>query len=102
MGLFAKKIVKKIDGGAWGHLVRDHGVDVDTLSNTMRCVERRGVVGNNNVPATFLRVFKSSEAEQKGVVVKGWETFDEHPDLVIFEGYVIAESEAHLERKRAV
>ena len=100
MGFFRKKAVKKIKDGAWGHLVSDHGIDVDTLSNTMRCVEREGVTGHNKVPVTFMRVFKITEAEQKGVAIEGWETLDEHPDLVIFEGYVTAGNEAHLERKR--
>jgi hypothetical protein len=101
MGLFKKKVVKQITDSAWGHLVSVHGIDVDTLSNVMRCVEREGVVGNNKIPVTFLRVFNLAETEQKGVVVTGWETFDEHPDLVMFEGYVTQGGEAHLERKRA-
>ena len=101
MGLFKKKVVRQIDGAAWGHLVSDHGIDVDTLSNVMRCVEREGVVGSNKIPVTFLRVFNIIEAEQKGVVVTGWETFDEHPDLVLFEGYYVPRrGEARLERKR--
>ena len=99
MWFFKKKIVKEITGGACGHLVAKHGIDVDTLSYKLRCVEREGVTGNK-VPVTFMRVFKPSEAEQKGVVVTGWETFDEHPDLVIFEGYVTQDNKAHLERKR--
>jgi hypothetical protein len=100
MGFFTRKVVKKISDGAWGNLITDHGIDVDTLSNTMRCVEREGVIGSNHIPVTFIRVFKLPEVEQKGVVVKGWETFDEHPDLVIFEGYVRQDNKAHLERKR--
>ena len=98
MGLFKKKIVKEIDGGVWGHLVSEHGIDVDTLSNRMRCVEREGSIGE--IPVTFLRVFKPSEAEQKGVPVMGWETFDEYPDLVIFEGYMTRQNKAYLERKK--
>jgi hypothetical protein len=52
-------------------------------------------------PVTFMRVFKPKEAEQKGVVVTGWETFDQHPDLILFEGYLTRSNEAYLERKRA-
>jgi hypothetical protein len=100
MGLFKKKVVKGIPDRAWGHLVSEHGIDVDTLSNVMRCVEREGAVGSNKTPATFMRIFNLAEAEQKGVVVTGWETFDEHPDLVIFEGCVTPGGEAILERKR--
>jgi hypothetical protein len=98
MRLFKKKIVKEIDGGVWGHLVSEHGIDVDTLCNRMRCVEREGFI--DKIGVTLIRVFKPSEAEQKGVPVMGWETFDEHPDLVIFEGYLTKQNKAHLERKR--
>ena len=100
MGLFKKKVVKGIPDRAWGHLVSQHGIDVDTLSNVMRCVEREGVVSSNKTPATFLRVFNLAEVEQTGVVVTGWETFDEHRGLVLFEGYVTPAGEAILERKR--
>ncbi len=97
MSLFKKKVVKKIEGPAWGHLVSEHGIDVDTLYNLMRCVEREGLI--NKTPVRFLRVFKPSEVEQKGVSVMGWETFDDHPGLVIFEGYV-TRNKAYLERKK--
>ncbi len=95
---FKKKVVKEIEGGAWGHLVRDHGLTVDVLSSDFRCVEREGHRKGQSV--TFLRVFKPGEAEKRGVSVGGWETFDSHPELVHFEGYVSRANEARLERKR--
>ena len=33
-----------------------------------------------------------------GVEVSGWETFDEHPDLILFEGYLTRNNEAFLKR----
>jgi hypothetical protein len=99
MGLFKKKIVKEISDGAWGHLVNTHKIDVDTLSKEMRCVEREGYLeGKGKV--TFLRVFKPREAQERGIVITGWETFEQHPDLVFFEGYITSSNQAHLERKR--
>jgi hypothetical protein len=100
MGLFKKKIVREIHDAAWGHLVNVHKIDVDTLSREFRCVEHEGAL-NGKGPVTFLRVFKPKEAEQKGVVVMGWETFDEHPDLIHFEGHLTSSNEAYLERKGA-
>lgn len=100
MGLFKKKVVKDVYGGAWGHLVGVHKIDVDTIAKEMKCVEREGTVDGVG-PVTLLRIFKPREAEQKGVAVTGWETFDQHPDLVIFEGYLTKTNVAHLERKRA-
>lgn len=99
MGLFKKKVIKEIDGGVWGHLVNVHKIDVDTISKEMRCVQREGVLGGGG-PVTFLRIFKPAEAQQQGIVVTGWETFDKYPDLILFEGYLTKANEAHLERKR--
>ena len=100
MGLFKKKVVKSLDGSAvWGHLVSEHKVDVDTLTRDMRRVEREGVLDSGS-PVTFLRVFSLREAEERGITITGWETFDQHPDLIIFEGYETKRNEAQLERER--
>jgi hypothetical protein len=97
LGLFKKKAVHEISGGAWGHLVSAHGLDVDTLARSIRCVEKEGFLDEKK-PVTFLRVFHLGEAAQKGVEVKGWETFDEHPDLILFEGFLTKANEASLKR----
>ncbi len=100
MGFFKKKLFEEIEGGAWGHLVRDHGMTVDALTG-MRCIKRQGVAGKNNARVTLMRIFSLQEINEKGLSVTGWETFDEHPELVVFEGYVTESNEARLERKRA-
>jgi hypothetical protein len=74
-------------------------MDVDTLSRQIRCVDREGVL-DGGLPVTFLRVFKLKEAEEAGVTITGWETFDQHPDLIMFEGYVTRKNQAFLERKK--
>jgi hypothetical protein len=98
MGFFKKKIVKEIDGGAWGHLVSVHKIDVDTLSRQMKCVDREGVL-DDGTPVTFLRVFRLKEVEDAGAAITGWETFDQHPDLILFEGYLTKKNEALLEKR---
>ena len=98
MGLFKKKVIKEIRDGVWGNLVSVHNIDVDTISKELRCVEREGVLEGGK-PVTFLRIFRPKEAQQKGVGVTGWETFEEHPDLILFEGYLTKTNEAYLERK---
>src|SRR4030043_1760344 len=99
MGFFKKKVIKEIRDGVWGHLVGVHNIDVDTISKELRCVEREGVL-DGRIPVTFLRLFKPTEAQQRGIVVTEWETFDEHPDLILFEGYLTKTNEAHLERRK--
>ena len=99
MGLFKKKVIKEVRDGLWGHLVSVHNISVDIISKELRCVEREGIL-DGRMPVTFLRVFRPAEAQQRGITVTGWETFDEHPDLILFEGYLTRSNEVHLERKR--
>lgn len=99
MGIFKKKIIRQIDGGVWGHMVTVHNIDVDTLSKEMRCVEREGIL-ENGMPGTFVRIFRPAEVQNNGIIVTGWETFDEHPNLILFEGYLTRANEAHLERRK--
>jgi hypothetical protein len=102
MGLFKKKVVKEISGGVWGHLVNAHKLDVDTISRDLRCVEREGLL-DGKVKVLFIRVFKPNEVAPKGITITGWETFDQHPELIIFEGYwQVYTNEARLEKKRAL
>ena len=65
----------------------------------MRCVEREGVL-ENGMPVTFLRIFRPAEVQNKRIIVTGWETFNEHPNLILFEGYLTRANEAHLERRK--
>jgi hypothetical protein len=97
MGLFKPKIVKEIQGGAWGHLVNAHGLTVDVLSKNIRCVDKPGVKDGSQV--NLLRIFSLRDVEKKGIIIAGWETFDQHPELIMFEGYLDGNNQAHLERK---
>jgi hypothetical protein len=99
MGLFNRKpkIVKEIYDGAWGHLVVDHGLSVDVLSKNIRCVVKPGV--NDGSRVDLLRIFSLPDVEKKGITIAGWETFDQHPELIMFEGYLDNNNQAYLERK---
>ena len=99
MGLFNRKpkIVKEIRDGAWGHLVQDHGLTVEVLSKNIRCVDKPGV--KDGFQVDLLRIFSLSDVEKKGITIAGWETFDQHPELIMFEGYLDVNNQAHLERK---
>jgi hypothetical protein len=52
-----------------------------------------------------VRVFDESQAAQKGggVTVKDWNTLDEHPDLILYEGWFNKKTlEAELEERKRV
>jgi hypothetical protein len=76
-----------------------HKIDVDTPSRGMRCVEQEGVLEGRK-PVTFLGVFKPIEAQRRSIDVTGQKTFDQHPELILFEGNLKKSHEAYLERKR--
>jgi hypothetical protein len=97
MGLFKPKIVKEIRYGTWGHLVNAHGLTVDALSKDIRCVDKPGV--KDGFQVNLLRIFSLRDVEKKGITIAGWETFDQLPELIMFEGYLDANNQAHLERK---
>ena len=100
MGLFKKKAFKEIDGPIWGHMVNRHRIDVDTLSSQIRYVFREGSLEGDK-PVTFLRLFNLAHARQKGVEIVGWETLEENPDLILYEGFLTQANEVQLERKTA-
>jgi hypothetical protein len=99
MGFFKKKVVKEIYAGTWGHMINDHQIDVHTLDE-MRCVDRGGTI-NDGLPVTLIRVFSPGEAAGKGIRVTGWETFDEHPELILYEGYLTQDNKALMVKKNA-
>ncbi len=99
MRFLRKKIVKQIDQSAWSHLVAVHKIHIHTYYDEIMCVERKGSL-EDGTRVTFLRVFNRNEAERKGVIIEGWETFDRHPDLVMFDGYLTRSRRAFLTPKR--
>lgn len=48
-----------------GHLFNVHGLNVDLLSRSIRCVEKEGLLDGEK-PVTFLRFFNLPEVEKKG------------------------------------
>jgi len=94
------KVVKEVGDRVWGFFV-GQGFDMDTLSKDVRSVEKKDET-EGGTPVTRLRYFRLSEAAKHNVEVEGWETFDRHPHLVLYEGYLNDQSnQIHLEKKRA-
>jgi hypothetical protein len=64
----------------------------------MRCVMKEGAI--NGLKVMFLRIFNIKEIETRNIKITGWETFDQYPELLAFEGYVNEiTNQAFLERK---
>jgi hypothetical protein len=99
MGLFGKKVVREIRDAAWGELVTNHGMTVDFMGKELRAVEKEGEVPGVG-RATLLRVFRLAETKEKGIEVSGWEVFDQHPELIWFEGYLTYDNKSKLVKKR--
>jgi len=98
MWLFKKKIVNDIPSNAcWGVLLHQFKVDHEILSNKMRCVMKEGNI--NGQKATFLRIFDIRKIDASKIIVTGWEIFDQHPELIDFEGHVTESNSAFIERK---
>ncbi len=49
--------------------------------------------------AAFLLIEKKG-GQKNGIVKTEWEAFDEHPDLIHFEGNLARTNEAYLERRK--
>jgi len=98
-----EKAVKKIEGALWGYMVSQHGVIVDTLQN-LRRVERDAVIGGKPLGLTMTRIFDPSTARGKGVVVNDYDSLDNYPELILYEGYYREVSgqatDIHLEKKQ--
>jgi len=70
------------------HLVVEMGKDPDWVWK-LKSVVRQRPEGKKKFD---VRVFDEAQAAQKGVKVKDWTTLDEHPDLILYEGWFDKES----------
>jgi hypothetical protein len=48
---------------------------------------------------TLIRIFDLRDTIKQKIEIGGWETFDQHPELIVFEGYYTIANKAFLERK---
>ena len=100
MWLFCKKeSVKEFNYDLWRYMVNEHKIDVATLDR-MRYVIRNVMI-SGLMAIKLVRVFLPHKAEAKGIKVTGWETFDEHPELILYEGYLNQENKAFLVKKES-
>ena len=96
--------VKKLPGPKYmpdiegGHLVTDYKQNPDYIWKLKAVVRPRQESKN----AFDCRVFDDVEAATKSIKIENYTSLDEHPELILFEGWFDNESrQLHLEKKKA-
>lgn len=81
-----KKIgVMSLSGSVvWSYMHSRHGLNGEALI-PLRRVESDGTVGDK--PVTMIRIFDPTTAKEKGVAIEDYQSLDNHPDLILYEGY---------------
>lgn len=84
-----KKTVKKIEGGLWDYMVKYVAKQGDRLSvlQGLRLVERDVLVGDKPVGVNMFRIFHPAAVRNKGVIIDDYQSLDNHPELILYEGY---------------
>lgn len=81
-----------------GHLVTDFKQDPDVVWKLKAVVRQRGESKN----AFDVRVFDDVESATKNIKIEDYDSFDAHPELILYEGWFNKESiQVELEVKRS-
>ena len=48
-------------------------------------MESDGTIGDK--PVTMIRIFNPATANEKDVAIEDYQSLDNHPDLILYEGY---------------
>ena len=51
------------------------------------------------MPVDLVRLCDRAKAYEQGIIVKGYYDLDKHPELVLFEGYILKSGTVHLRKK---
>jgi hypothetical protein len=51
---------------------------------------------------SVVRIFDQAETHKNGLVVNNYHDLDEHPEVVVFEGYVFKDGPVHLRKKESL
>ncbi len=90
------KFVPDIIGG---RLVTDFHKDPDRVWKLKAVKRRRG----ESKSAWDIRVYDDVDAATNGVKVENWPSLDDHPELILYEGWYDTElRDAHLEERKGL
>jgi len=68
----------------WPYMHSRYGLNGDAMV-LLRRVESDGTIGDK--PVTMIRIFDPATANEKDVAIEDYQSLDNHPDLILYEGY---------------
>ncbi len=81
------KTTGKVDvcsGTIWAYMINEHGLTGEQLFQLRQAIIPAKIQGK---PGTLVRVFAPTSCEAAGVAVHDFNSFNEHPQLILYEGY---------------
>mgnify|MGYP001050678799 CR=1 FL=1 len=95
-----RNLSDRITGIPWDYMREKHGLTGEQLMY-LRQATWDGVVGGK--PVTVVRIFDPEIATKKGVNVENYHDLDNHPELILYEGYYytnrVQAADSHIEKK---
>ena len=94
--------VDAINRIVWFYMIKKHGLSEQQLAHMSGAVCPAKVKDN---PATLVRIFDPDVAKEKGIDVQDYESLNEHPGLILYEGYYYGHGRAReiiVERRNEV
>lgn len=77
---------KQIEGDLFQYMVNRQHVPLDILRN-LRIVEQETILGSQPVGVMVFRIFQPAAAKKKGLKIEDYDSLDDYPELVLYEGY---------------
>lgn len=68
----------------WAYMMHEHGLTGDQLVQLRQAIIPAEIQGKTG---TLVRVFAPTSCEAKGITVQDFNSLNEHPDLILYEGY---------------
>ena len=68
--------------------------------SSLQCVTLSGSFGGFSV--SVIRIFNHVEVHEAGFTINDYHDLDEHPEVIVFEGYVFKDGPVHLRKKESL
>jgi hypothetical protein len=78
--------VEAVGGDMWRYMKKTHALTEQQIFNLKVATCPAKV---DNVGANLIRIFDSDAAKEKGMTIENYESLNEHPELILYEGYKV-------------